>query len=256
MLLTIDVGNTNTVLGAFDKDEKLIFETRIETNPSRMADEYTFMLMNIIGLYKLDFGSFEGAIISSVVPPVTEQIKASVKFLLGIDAMIVGPGIKTGLNIKIDDPATLGADLCCAGVGAKAYYKLPCIVIDLGTASKILAVNEKGDFLGGAIAVGVKMALDALSANTAALPLISTAPVEKAIGTNTVDCMRSGAILGMAGMLDGFIEKFESEMGKAGSIVATGGFAPLVAPYCKNDLTVDPQLLLKGLMVIYRKNKA
>lgn len=254
MIITFDVGNTNTVTGVFDGDN-LIFETRAETNPSRMADEYVFLLMSALQLNGVTAKSIDGAIISSVVPPVTEQLCSAVRKLFSVEALVVGPGVKTGLNIRIDDPATLGADLCCAGVAAKAYYPLPCIIIDLGTASKILAVNEKGDFLGGAIAVGLKMGLDALSDNTAALPLISAAKVDKAIGTNTVDCMRSGTILGMACMLDGLIERFEAEMGKAAAIVATGGFATSVAPYCKRELIIDNELLLKGLLAIYRKNK-
>ena len=209
MIITFDVGNTNTVTGVFDGDN-LIFETRAETNPSRMADEYVFLLMSALQLNGVTAKSIDGAKISSVVPPVTEQLCSAVRKLFSVEALVVGPGVKTGLNIRIDDPATLGADLCCAGVAAKVYYPLPCIIIDLGTASKILAVNEKGDFLGGAIAVGLKMGLDALSSNTAALPLISAAKVDKAIGTNTVDCMRSGTILGMACMLDGLIERFEA----------------------------------------------
>ncbi len=254
MIITFDVGNTNTVTGVFDGDT-LKFETRAETNPSRMADEYIFLLMSALQLNGVKAEEIDGAIISSVVPPVTEQLCSAVSKLFSVEALVVGPGVKTGLNIRIDDPATLGADLCCAGVAAKAYYPLPCIIIDLGTASKILAVNEKGDFLGGAIAVGLKMGLDALSDNTAALPLISAAKVDKAIGTNTVDCMRSGTILGMACMLDGLIERFEAEMGSAATIVATGGFAASVAPYCKRKLIIDNELLLKGLLAIYKKNK-
>ena len=154
MIITFDVGNTNTVTGVFDGDN-LIFETRAETNPSRMADEYVFLLMSALQLNGVTAKSIDGAIISSVVPPVTEQLCSAVRKLFSVEALVVGPGVKTGLNIRIDDPATLGADLCCAGVAAKVYYPLPCIIIDLGTASKILAVNEKGDVLGGAIAVGL-----------------------------------------------------------------------------------------------------
>lgn len=254
-VLTIDVGNTNTVFGAYNESDELIFEMRVETNPSRMADEYTLILMNMLRLHEIKKEEFEGVIISSVVPPVTEQLAAAVKRFMALEAMVVGPGVKTGLNIRIDDPATLGADLCCAGVAAKEYYPLPCIVIDLGTVSKVLAVNERGEFLGGALAVGMKMAFESLSSNTAALPLISAGRVEKAIGSNTADCMRSGVIIGMASMLDGFIERFEAEMGSAKSIVATGGFSQVVAPYCKREMTLDSELLLKGLIVIYRKNR-
>ena len=254
-VLTVDVGNTNSVFGAYDDNEKLVFEIRVETRSSRMADEYSMILLDILNMHGIKKEDFEGVIISSVVPPVTEQLRTAVKRYMGIDAMVVGPGVKTGLNIKIDDPATLGADLCCAGVAAKELYPLPCIIVDLGTVSKILAVNENGEFLGGALAVGLKMAFGSLSSGTAALPLISAGTVDKAIGTNTADCMRSGVIIGMAGTIDGFIERFEKEMGKAKSVVATGGYSSTVAPYCKHEMTLDSQLLLKGLLIIYRKNK-
>ncbi len=254
-ILTTDAGNTNTVFGVYDETDKLVSESRIETNASRMADEYVLILMNLFSLGKIERSEFKGAVISSVVPPVTGQIKAAVRKLLGLEAMVVGPGIKTGLNIRIDEPAILGADLCCAAVAAKEYYPLPCIIIDLGTATKLLAVNGKGEFLGGAIAGGLKMTFESLASGTAALPLISEGKVEKAIGTNTVDCMRSGVILGMAGMLDGFIERFEQEMGKAASIVATGGLSNIVVPECRHKMISDPQLLLKGMMVIYHKNQ-
>ncbi|MBQ9384546.1 MAG: type III pantothenate kinase [Ruminiclostridium sp.] len=255
MLMTIDVGNTNTVIGVFDKSETLVFVMRIQTNAARMADEYSVLLTEHLRLDGLDVKEIHSAIISSVVPPVTEQIRTSVRKLFGIDCKVVGPGVKTGLNIRIDDPATLGADMCCAGVAVKTYYELPCIIIDLGTASKVLAVNEKGDFLGGIISVGVEMAFSALSSGTAALPLISGGEVSHTIGTNTVDCMRSGVIVGMAAMVDGFIERFEKEMGKVRSVVATGGYSPLIMPYCKSDVIYDSDLLLKGMLEIYKKNK-
>lgn len=254
-ILTIDVGNTNTVLGVYEDNDALVFDARIETNASRMADEYVLLFMNALALHGLSAKEFEGAVLSSVVPPVTEQLRAAVEKLFGISAMVIGPGIKTGLNIRIDDPSTLGADLCCAAVAAKEYYPLPCIIIDLGTASKVLAVNAQGEFLGGAIAGGLKMTFESLASGTAALPLISSGKVEKAIGTNTVDCMRSGVILGMAAMLDGLIERFEAEMGKAKSIVATGGFSALVMSECRRETISDPQLILKGMMAVYRKNR-
>lgn len=255
MLMTIDVGNTNTVFGVFDDTESLVFGLRIETNASRMADEYTVLILSHLHLCGIVEKDISAAIISSVVPPVTEQIRTSVRRLFGIDCMVVGPGVKTGLNIRIDDPATLGADMCCAGVAAKVYYELPCIVIDLGTASKVLAVNEKGDFLGGVISVGVEMAFRALSAGTAALPLISGGNVDHAIGTNTIDSMRSGVIIGMASMIDGFIERFTKEMGSVKTVIATGGYSPLVMPYCSSEMIYDADLLLKGMLAIYKKNK-
>lgn len=255
-ILTIDVGNTNTVIGVYRRDDTLVFDARFETNASRMADEYVLLFMNTLSLYGLNAKEFEGAVLSSVVPPVTEQIRAAVEKLFGISAIVIGPGIRTGLNIRIDDPSALGADLCCAAVAAKEYYPLPCIIIDLGTVSKVLAINAAGEFLGGAIAGGLKMTFESLASGTAALPLISAGKVGKAIGTNTADCMRSGVILGMAGMFDGLIGRFEEEMGKAASVVATGGFSSVVLPECRHEMIQDPQLILKGMMVIYRKNKS
>lgn len=254
-ILTIDVGNTNSVFGVYGKDDALKFEARVETNASRMADEYVLILMNLLSLNGIRAEEFEGAVLSSVVPPVTGQISEAVQKLFGLRAMVIGPGIKTGLNIRIDDPSTLGADLCCAAVAAKEYYPLPCIIIDLGTVSKVLAVSAQGEFLGGAIAGGLKMTFESLASGTAALPLISSGKVAKAIGTNTVDCMRSGVILGMAAMLDGLIDRFEDEMGKAGSVVATGGFSSVVMSECRHEMIHDPQLILKGMMVMYRKNR-
>ena len=256
MLMTIDVGNTNTVIGVFDRYDELVLNMRVQTNASRMADEYVVLIKEYLALNGYDLKDISAVIISSVVPPVTEQIKTAARRLFGIDCMVVGPGIKTGLNIRIDDPATLGADMCCAGVAAKTYYELPCIVVDLGTASKVLAINEKGDFLGGVISVGVEMAFSALSKGTAALPLITGGNVDHAIGTNTVDSMRSGVIIGMAAMMDGFIERFREEMGEVKSIVATGGYSPLVIPYCRTkNIIYDSDLLLKGMLAIYKKNK-
>ena len=252
--MTIDVGNTNTVIGVFDRSEILVFNMRIQTSASRMADEYSVLLVEHLRLDGLDVKDIDSAIISSVVPPVTEQIRNSLRKLFGIDCKVVGPGVKTGLNIRIDDPATLGADMCCAGVALKAYYELPGIIVDFGTASKVFAVNGKGDFLGGIISVGVEMAFSALSKGTAALPLISGGTVNHTIGTNTVDSMRSGVIVGMASMTDGFIERFEKEMGKVKSVVATGGYSPMIIPYCKHSITYDADLLLKGMLEIYKKN--
>ena len=255
MLMTIDVGNTNTVIGAFNEAESLVFGMRIETNASRMADEYTVLIANYLSLNDIPLKEITASIISSVVPPVTEQIRTSLRRLFGIDCMVVGPGVKTGINIRIDDPATLGADMCCAGVAAKVYYPLPCIVIDLGTASKVMAVNANGDFLGGVISVGVEMAFKALSAGTAALPLISGGVVAHAIGKNTVDSMRSGVIVGMASMLDGFVDRFTDEIGTVKSVVATGGYSPIVMPNCKHEMIYDADLLLKGMLAIYKKNR-
>lgn len=255
MILTIDVGNTNTVIGGFD-DDKLVFESRIATNNSRMEDEYAIALADILRLYGHDASEIGGAILSSVVPPVTSQLKGAVEKVCGCRVMTVGPGIKTGLNIKIDEPASLGADLAAVAVGAKEHYPLPAIVIDMGTATKILAVDKTGAFIGGIIAPGVKISNEALAAQTASLPLISisAAPIKTVIGTNTIDCMRSGLLYGAAFMVDGMIEHFEREIGEKCTVIATGGFSSTIKPLCKKEFILDTSLIMKGLLEIYKKN--
>ncbi len=255
-VLTIDVGNTNTVIGGFDENEKLLFESRISTDIYRMEDQYAITLADILRLYNCDPEQVKGAVISSVVPPATGQIKRAVEKLCSVRVFTVGPGIKTGLNIRIDEPASLGADLAAVAVGAKEHYQLPAIIIDLGTATKIIAVDKSGAFLGGVIAPGVKISLEALAGRTASLPLISisTEPVKNVIGTNTVDCMRSGLLNGTAFMIDGMIEHFEKEMGEKCSVIATGGFSSVIKPLCKNDFILDKHLIMRGLFDIYKKN--
>ncbi len=257
MILTIDVGNTNTVFGGFDGDEKLVFESRISTDRFRMADQYAIMLADILRLYEVNAKEIGGAVLSSVVPPVTTQLKDAVEKICGCRVMTVGPGLKTGLNIKIDDPSSLGADMAAVAVGAKEHYPLPAIVIDLGTATKILAVDKTGAFIGGIIAPGVKISAEALAAKTAALPLIGVTnePIRKVIGTNTIDCMRSGLLKGTACMLDGMIESFEAEIGEKCTVVATGGFSSTIKPLCKTEFILDEHLILIGLLEIYKKNK-
>lgn len=257
MILTIDVGNTNTTFGCFDEGGALVFESRISTDIYRMQDQYAVSLADILRLYDIDRESVSGAVLSSVVPPVTAQIKPAVEKICKCRVMTVGPGLKTGLNIKIDEPASLGADIAAVAVGAKEYYALPAIVVDLGTATKVLAVDKTGAFIGGIIAPGLKISAEALSAKTAALPLIGVSgePLKRVIGTNTIDCMRSGLLYGHAFMLDGMIESFEKEIGEKCTVVATGGFSTVIEPLCKTDFILDENLILKGLLAIYRKSE-
>lgn len=257
MILTIDVGNTNTTFGCFDEGGALVFESRISTDIYRMQDQYAVSLADILRLYDIDRESVSGAVLSSVVPPVTAQIKPAVEKICKCRVMTVGPGLKTGLNIKIDEPASLGADIAAVAVGAKEYYALPAIVVDLGTATKVLAVDKTGAFIGGIIAPGLKISAEALSAKTAALPLIGVSgePLKRVIGANTIDCMRSGLLYGHAFMLDGMIESFEKEIGEKCTVVATGGFSSVIRPLCKTDFILDENLILKGLLAIYRKNE-
>lgn len=256
MILTIDVGNTNTCIGGFDENDNLTFESRIDTDRYRMADQYAIILSDIMRLYDHSPKDFTGAIISSVVPPVTGQIKEAIEKICGCKTLVVGPGLKTGLDIKIDEPASLGADMAAVAVGAKEHYPLPAIVIDLGTATKVLAVTKTGTFIGGIIAPGVKISLEALANRTASLPLISiSGDCKSVIGTNTIDCMRSGLLNGTAYMLDGMIENFEREIGEKCTVIATGGFSSVIKPLCKRDFTLDKSLIMTGLLDIYKKNR-
>lgn len=254
MLLTIDVGNTNTVFVVFDGEE-CVLESRIDTDSARMADQYAIMLADILRLYKTDMALLTGAVISSVVPPVTTQIVSAVKKLTEIDTLIIEPGLKTGLNIKLDDLASLiGADLVCGAVAAKTLYPCPCIAIDLGTVTKVLAVEKDGTLIGGVIAPGIGTSFEVMSGKTALLPLVGAEPAKRIIGSNTIDCIRSGILNGMAFMLDGFIERFEEEIGGS-TVVATGGFADLITPVCKRDIIVNKRLVSDGMRFIYNSNQ-
>lgn len=257
MILTIDVGNTNIVFCVFDENDEPKFQSRIATDRLRMEDEYAILLADILRLYGIKAEDISGAALSSVVPPVTVQIKPAVEKICGCKVLTVGPGLKTGLNIKIDEPASLGADLAAVAVGAKENYPLPAIVIDMGTATKVLAIDKSGAFVGGIIAPGVKISAEALADKTAALPLIgvSSEPIPHVIGKNTTDCMRSGLLYGNAFMIDGMVESFEKELGEKCTIVATGGFSSVIKPLCKEDFVLDDELIFKGLLAIYKKNK-
>jgi type III pantothenate kinase len=253
MLLTIDVGNTNTVFTIFD-GEGCVFESRIDTDSSRMADQYAVLFGNILQLYRFDISAITAAIISSVVPTVTLNVAMAVRNLSDKEPLIVGPGVKTGLNIKIDDPGSLGADLVCGAVAAKEMYPLPCIAVDLGTVSKVMAIDKTGALIGGVLAPGVGVGFEVMAKSTALLPLVGTAPPDKIIGTNTADCIRGGVLYGTACMLDGLIERFEAQIGQVCTVVATGGFSQIIAPYCKREMVINERLVSMGLKVIYYKN--
>lgn len=254
MILAVDVGNTNIVYGGF-VDDKLQFISRLNTQVSRMEDQYAITLRDILQLYGFSEKQVTGCIISSVVPPITAQLERGIEKLCQVKPLVVSPGIKTGLNIKIDDPSVLGSDLACAAVAAKAKYPMPCIFVDIGTCLKIFALDKTGAMLGGAIAPGIKLSFEALSSKTASLPLIGAEPVEKIIGTNSPDSMRAGVITGTACIIDGMIERYEEILGEKASLIATGGFSGLVAPLCRRSLALDPDLVLEGLHIIYKKNR-
>ena len=253
MLICVDIGNTNITLGGYQGDE-LVFTARLVSDSRRTADQYAVEIYDILRLNGHNACEVQEAIISSVVPTLTKSVGNAFKKLYNFYPMVLGPGVKTGLNIKIDNPAQLGADLVAGAIGAMAKYPLPCIVIDMGTATTISAINEKGEFLGGAIAAGINLTLEALTKNTAQLPMVGIEAPKSAIGSNTVDCLKSGIIFGSAAMLDGLLKRIENELGEPAAVVATGGLAREVIAHCDHTVVYDENLLLDGLREIYYKN--
>lgn len=253
MILTIDVGNTQTIVGVYNNDE-LIFTSRISTDRHKTRDEYAVTIKNVLSLADGEFEKFDGAIISSVVPQISSRLQGAIETLYGCKTFLVGPGVKTGLNIKIDNPAQLGADLVCVSVAAINRYPLPSVVFDLGTATTISAINRNGEMVGGSILTGVNTALNALAQGTAQLPQISLDGEVEVIGRNTIDSMRSGAVLGNACMIDGMIKRYKEILGEDTTVIATGGLSKLIASHCRESVIIDENLLLDGLYAIYKKN--
>lgn len=254
MILAVDIGNSNIVLGCFENDQILFIE-RLSTNQNSTELEYTILIKNILELNNLSHCSFEGCIISSVVPSVTHTVQAAMTRLTGKPIMVVGPGIRTGLKIKLDNPAQLGSDRVADAVAAIHEYPCPLIIIDMGTATTISAIDGNKNFLGGMIIPGLRVSLDSLTTRTSQLPKISLDPPKCVIGSNTIDCMRSGIIYSNASSIDGVVEKIEEEIGEQCTVISTGGLAKVIIPYCKRKIIIDDQLLLKGLMIIYNKNR-
>ncbi len=253
MLLTIDVGNTNIKFGVYDGDE-LHRIIKLSTDSHKTADEFAVELYTLFQVYSVDCFSIDGCIICSVVPRVTNRLKAAVKSVTGVDALVVGPGIKTGVNIRIEDPTTLGADLVVACAAAQAMFDTPCIVISMGTATAMFVIDNNRIMQGGSIAPGVSISLDALTNNGALIPSISLNAPQNIIGKNTDEAIRSGVILGTACMIDGMIDKIEKELGYKCSVVATGGIAPMIVNSCSHNIVLKDDLILDGLRIIYKKN--
>lgn len=253
MILTIDVGNTNVVLGCVE-DGVVVSRSRLATNTSDLPNDYAMKMRQSFAFDSIDYHEFEGAILSSVVPQVNRAIRSAVRKLTGLECIIVGAGIKTGVNVKIDDPGTLAGDLITGTVGALSMYKPPIIIVDMGTATTIVAVDKDGAYIGGAIVPGVNLSFEALSQGTSLLPNISIEAPRKCIATNTVDSMKAGAVFGTAAMIDGMIERMEAELGQPATVIATGGLSGGIIPYCKHEIKHEPDLLLKGLAILYQKN--
>lgn len=254
MILAVDIGNTNIVVGCID-GERICFVERLSTISTRTELEYAISFKNILELYGIQTEQLDGGIISSVVPPVTNIVRQSMKKVLNKDVMVVGPGVKTGLNILMDNPRQVGSDLIVDAVAVIHEYPVPAAIIDMGTATTISVVDGKKNYIGGAIVPGVRISADTLTARTAQLPKISLEAPEKLIGKNTVDCMKSGVFFGNVALIDGMLERMEEEVGQKLTVIATGGLAKSLIPYCRHDIILDDELLLKGLKIIYEKNQ-
>lgn len=253
MILAIDMGNSNIVIGGIDEQHNYFME-RITTDTRKTDLEYAISIKNILELWHVTPPDIEGAILSSVVPPLNPILLNAVRKVTGLDCKLVGSGMKTGMNIRMDDPKKVGSDLIVDSVAAKANYPLPIIVIDMGTATTITTLDQKGDYVGGIIYPGLRVSLDTLSSRTAQLPHIDLEKPGAIIAKNTIESMRSGILYGTAAMMDGCIERIQEELGEKATVVATGGLAPFVTPLCRNKIIIDDNLLLKGLLILYRKN--
>lgn len=254
MLLALDVGNTNIVIGFLD-ESGIRNIARLETDRDKTAHEYAISLRQVIEFSGIAPESIDGAILSSVVPPINGALIAAVRMITGIRPLVVGPGMKTGLNIALDNPATMGSDLVVGAVAALELHAPPLIIIDIGTATTMIAIDRQARVLGGAIIPGVRISLEALANGTSQLPHISLDAPKKCIGTDTVESMRSGSVYGTAAMLDGMIGRMEDELGGPATAIATGGLGGYIIPYCRREIIYDKNLLLNGLWVLYQKNK-
>ncbi len=255
MLLAIDIGNSNVVFGCLNEENKVVRQFRMVTDLKKTEDEYAAGMKSILEFNGLNCDNIEGAIICSVVPPLTEIFRTAVEKIIGVRALVVGAGVKTGLNIMIENPASLGSDIVAASVAAMAEFPLPVIVFDMGTATTITVVDKGNKYIGGAIVPGVALSMNALSSGTSLLQKVPIEPPKKCINTTTTESMQSGAVYGTAAMLDGMIERFEQELGCTASLIATGGIAKRIVPHCRREIPYDPDLILRGLGMIYQKNK-
>lgn len=254
MILTLDVSNSNIIFGGLTEG-KAEFICRLSSSGARTADEYAVLLRLVARHRGFDLGRIQGAIMSSVVPPLTPVIMEAVKAASGHTPMLVGPGIRTGLNIRIDDPNALGGDFVASAVAALSDYPLPCVTIDMSTATSIGVLDKRGNYIGGAICPGILVSQRALTSVTSQLPKVSIEVPSNIIGRDTAESMRTGLVFGAAAMLEGLLDRIEEELGDPISVVATGDWAPLITPLCRrHQIVVDETLLMRGLWMIYHKN--
>lgn len=254
MLLAVDVGNTQTHMGVFSAAE-LTAQWRTRTERARTADELALTFRQLLSMNELSFPTqIEGVVISSVVPTLTAALREMVERYFGFTPVVIEPGTKTGMPILIDNPGELGADRICNSVAAFALAGGPLIVIDFGTATTFDAIGERGEYLGGAIAPGVEVSADALSQAAARLPRVELISPRSVIGKSTIESVRSGVLLGAAAMVDGMVDRIQTEMKGEPEVVATGGLAPLVLEHCTTKSRFEPTLTLTGLRILYERN--
>ena len=253
MILAVEIGNSNIVIGGVVEDE-IRFKARLRTDATKTSDEYAIDLKMILEVYHAEKEPLEGAIIASVVPQVLNSMKTALKKLTGVEPLVVGPGLKTGLKIKIENPAQTGSDIVAAAVAALREQEAPIIIIDMSTATTMIVLDQEGAMIGGSISPGIRISLDALTDRTALLPGLQLDQPKRVIGRNTIDCMRSGVMLGAACMLDGMVSRMEAELGSPARVIATGNIARFVIPMCRKEIQYDKNLVLKGLTILYREN--
>ena len=254
MILAIDIGNTNIVLGCVD-DNKTYFIERLSTIKTKMELEYAIDIKMVLDIHGIKPEKLEGAIISSVVPQITYVVKEAAEKILKKETLVIGPGVKNGLNILMDNPAQLGSDLVANAVAGIAEYKAPMMIFDLGTATTVSVIDEKKNYIGGMIYPGIGVSLDSLTAHASQLGGISIEAPEHMIGKNTTECMKSGLIYSSAAAMDGIIDRLQEQLGGEATVIATGGLAKKIVPHCRREIILDDDLLLKGLAIIYKKNR-
>lgn len=253
MILTIDIGNTAITMGLFTPEGRLQFRGSLKTDKNKTRDQIAIDLLDMFHLYRSDLQGITGAVISSVVPPMTSAMARAVEQLSGVRPMIVGPGVKTGMNILAEIHNQLGADIVASSVAAIQKYPQPIIVIDMGTATTFSYLSES-TYKGCVIIPGVRIAVEALSGRAAELPHISLEQPPSIFGRSTIDAMRSGVLYGNAAMIDGMIQRMEAEAKPVATVVMTGGNAEMIQPHCKRKILIDENLLLDGLYYLYQKN--
>ena len=253
MILTVDIGNTTMTIGLYSPDGELYFRGSLKTDKNKTQDQIAIDLLDMFRLYEAELQGVTGAVISSVVPPMTSATARAIRQLCGTSPMIVGPGVKTGMNILAEIHNQLGADIVASSVAALQKYPAPIIVIDMGTATT-LSYLGKTTYEGCVIVPGVRLAVEALSARAAELPYISLEEPAAVLGRSTIDAMRSGVLYGNAGMIDSMIQRMEEAAKPAATVVMTGRNADLIRKYCKREIIYDENLIIDGLYCLYKKN--